>query len=163
MSGHRAIDIADASAAEPEAPEPSWAQVWEELGQRLLSLADLDDPQRPAAFVLRERAAMRASLLIVELERTTDAGWWSARRRRRLRRGLDRALRRCRPETYLEIQELVEVGVHNLRLVYRAFDADPNTSNAGDGSDASAWPWTHAYAALGSFRAVGETGGDATA
>jgi hypothetical protein len=99
---------------------------------------------------------MRTSLLIVELERTPDAGWRSARRRQWLRRGVERALRCCRPETYPEMRELVEVGVHNLRLVYRALDADLDTSNPGDGSDASAWPWAHTYTALGSFHAAGD-------
>lgn len=162
MTGHRAINSADGSL--PSQPPETWAQlwslVWEELGQRLLSLADLDDPQRPAAAVLRKRAALRASHLIVELEHTTaDTGWWSARRRQRLRRGVARALRRCQYDTYPEMQELIEVGVHNLRVLRCAFDMNPNP---GDRADPSARPWAHTYAALGKFRVVGTARGGET-
>lgn len=138
MSGHRAIDSADPSAS-AERAELTWAQTWSlvraELGQRLLSLVDLDDPDRPAAYVLRERAARWAGLLIVELERIPAGGnWWATRRRRVLSRRADRALRRCRPEDSPVMLELVNTTAHNLRLVYRAIDAgleSPWPTNSG--------------------------------
>jgi hypothetical protein len=136
MTGRHA-DAAPSSSQEPA--ELTWAQTWAlvraELGQRLLSLVDLDDPERPAAFVLRERAAHWAALLIVELERIpADGNWWVTRRRSALGRRADRAMRRCRPETYPEMLELVTTTAHNLRLLYREIDAgleSPWPTNSG--------------------------------
>jgi hypothetical protein len=136
MTGHHA-GAAPSSSQDPA--ELTWAQTWAlvraELGQRLLSLIDLDDPERPAAYVLRERAARWAGLLVVELERTPASGnWWVTRRRSVLSRRADRAMRRCRPEDYPEMLELASTTAHNLRLLYRAIDADlesPWPTNSG--------------------------------
>ncbi|MFI6031859.1 hypothetical protein [Amycolatopsis magusensis] len=127
------------------APEEdrTWERVREELGQRLLARIDLDDRDRPAAQVLRARAAKLAAYLVVDLENTLEpTGWWSAFWRRRLVNRAQRALRRARTVQYPEMMELVNATARGYRDFLRCFEADQEAYR----SDPQAWleqhsPW----------------------
>ncbi len=101
----------------------TWERVREELGERVLALFDLDDRDRPAARVLRARAARSAGCTIAFLEHfPVRTRWWSRLERHWMAKHAVRALRRARTSQYPEMAELVSDTVRGTREVLALMD-----------------------------------------